>query len=265
MLHEIQTQMAAALLGADPGTIARAITGDVMAAAARLRIHRNNLFTALTDALAAHFPVVKRLVGDGFFGYAAHQFIAAHPPSVPCLAAYGETLPDFLDAFVPAAAVPYLADVARLEWAVVAARNAGPGRTIGIERLATVARDDVAALRLILDPGVGYLRSAWPIDAIWQANQPDRDGTLDGAPDADDRCVEVASEGGDAIVITMLDAATWRFRQTLQAGEPLGVAAGAALAVDPLFDLALAINRLFADRRVVALSLPIPVTEGDPS
>lgn len=262
MLHELQTRIANALLSGDTDAVADAIVGDP----ARLRIHHNNLFSSLTEALATHFPVVKRLVGDGFFTYAAHQFIATHPPSVPCLAVFGDALPGFLEAFAPARALGYLADVARLEWAVMTAHNAAPGAAIDLDSLRTVAREAFGDLRLILDPAVGFLTSPWPIDAIWRANQPEGDGTVEVDPSAAARFVQVERTADDQVVIAALDEAIWRFRQALQAGQTLGDAAGAALAADPMFDLAPAIHHLFADRLVVTLSLPPhPSTEGEPS
>lgn len=261
MLHELQARMAAALLSGDTDALGDAIAGD----AARLRIHHNNLFSSLTEALATHFPVVKRLVGDGFFAYTAHQFIATHPPSVPCLAVFGDALPGFLDAFAPARSLPYLVDVARLEWAVMTALNAAPGAGIGLDSLRSVAREEFGGLRLILDPTLGFLTSPWPIDAIWRANQPEGDGTVDVDPSAGARFVQVERVADEQVAMTALDEAVWRFRHALEAGQTLGDAAGAALAADPLFDLAPAIHHLFADRLVVALSLPPHTsTQGEP-
>jgi hypothetical protein len=251
MLRDLQSRLAAALLGSD-------VELPEICDPARFQIHRNNLVTSLTDVLAAHFPVVKRLVGDGFFAFASHQFVVSHPPIVPCLAVYGAAFPAFLDAFESARALDYLADVARLEWAVVTVRNTPKPATIGIAALAHVAQDALAGMRFVLDPGLHYLSSPFPIDAIWAVNQPDRDGTiaLDGTP----RFVEVARRD-DVVAISGLDAATWSFRQALQDGQALGAAAQTALDTDPMFDLATALHRLFADQLITTLSPP----EGDPS
>ena len=66
----------------------------------------------------AAFPVVCRLVDHPFFAYAAHEFLRDHPPRSRCLAEYGGGFPDFLAAFEPCSSLPYLADVARFEWAI---------------------------------------------------------------------------------------------------------------------------------------------------
>ena len=83
---------------------------------ARFAIHRNTVFVGLIETLRSTFPVIGRLVGEDFFRAAARAFAADHPPKSPVLAEYGEGFAGFLEEFEPARELPYLADVARLEW-----------------------------------------------------------------------------------------------------------------------------------------------------
>src|SRR5512146_2798388 len=82
----------------------------------RFAVYRNTVAASQIEALAARFPVVKRLVGEEFFRAMAHEFVAQHPPRSPLLFQYGESFADFIDDFAPAAPLPYLADMARLEY-----------------------------------------------------------------------------------------------------------------------------------------------------
>ena len=63
------------------------------------------------------FPVVKRLVGDKYFHAMANVFLLREPPFSPLLIHYGETFAAFVEEFEAAKPLPYLADVARLEYA----------------------------------------------------------------------------------------------------------------------------------------------------
>jgi hypothetical protein len=72
--REIETAFGSAILAGDDGPVAAEIAEDGLTASARLRIYRHHIFTTLTEALRAAYPVVGRLVGDGFFAYAAHRF-----------------------------------------------------------------------------------------------------------------------------------------------------------------------------------------------
>ncbi|HET7341829.1 MAG TPA: DNA-binding domain-containing protein, partial [Methylomirabilota bacterium] len=112
-----------ALLGAT-GAAPAGVAADGLSAIARVAVYRHHVLTSLTAALATTFPVVARLVDPRFFAWAADAYVRAQPPRGPCLAEYGDTFPDFLAAFPACRDLVYLPDVARLEWAMNAARQA---------------------------------------------------------------------------------------------------------------------------------------------
>jgi len=128
----------------------REFARELLAGGPRLRVHRETTLAALAGALAATYPVCARLVGDEFFRAAARRFAREVPSRSPDLCDYGAELADWLAAFEPAQALPYLPDVARLEWALHRARHA----------LSEPVR----------------LVSPWPIDRIWRTNQPEFEG-----------------------------------------------------------------------------------------
>src|SRR5689334_21117181 len=82
-LRERQRGFAAALLGT------AAVPGG-------LQVYRNNVFASLTEALAAVYPVVKRLVGEPFFNQLARRFIRRHPSRSGNLHDFGAELPAFI-------------------------------------------------------------------------------------------------------------------------------------------------------------------------
>jgi len=251
--RELETAFRSAMLAGEDGPVAAEIAEDGLTASARLRIYRHHVFTTLTEALRAAYPVVARLVGDGFFAYAAHRFIETHPPAGPCLFEYGAGLAEFLAAFPPCHEHPYLPDVARLEWALCAARHAVGAGPIRAEALRDVPPARVAGLTFRLDPTLTLLASPWPLDRIWRANQPESDP--DAVVDLADGgvCLEVRRLDGEP-GFRALDPATHAFRQALHAGRPLGEAAAAAAGADPAFDLALALHALIGDSVLVAVA-----------
>jgi hypothetical protein len=84
----------------------------------RIAIYRRTVFANYRNALAATYPVVKRLVGAPFFNTAVDSYVHAHPSASGDLNVYGDAFGDFLAAYPHAANLPYLPDVARLEWAI---------------------------------------------------------------------------------------------------------------------------------------------------
>jgi len=256
-LPEIQAGLVRALLD-DDETVAAAIAGDGLAPAARLAVYRHHVLTSLTGVLAAAYPVVQRLVGEGFFGYAANRFVRAHPPEGPCLFEYGAAFAGFLAEFPPCADHPYLPDVARLEWAMQAALHAEDVPAVGGEVLGAVPPADLGRLVLRLDPGARWLASPWPVDRIWRATEPDADDTATVDIAAGGARLEIRRRG-EVVGFRGLDAAEFAFRAALAAGVPLEDAAERSLDADGAFDVAAALRRVLDEKLLAGVaSLPAP-------
>ena len=151
-----------------PGLTAR----DAREVGRRFDVYRNNVAVGLTQALAARFPVIRRLVGEDFFAAVARLYREAGLPKSPVLAEWGEGFAAFLDRFPPLAAYRYMGDVARIEHARGRAFHAADVLSIDPACLAAV---DPGRLRLGLHPAVILLALAHPAVSIWQRNQPGRD------------------------------------------------------------------------------------------
>jgi hypothetical protein len=136
----------------------------------RFAVYRNNVAVSLTEALETGFPVVRKLVGDDFFAAMAGVYFRAHPPQNRILATYGQDMPAFLLGFPPVAALPYLADVARLELALRAAYHAADVAGLDPAALAALPPERLMAARVRLAPAVALIRSPWPVQGIWMAN-----------------------------------------------------------------------------------------------
>lgn len=100
---------------ADP---ARAVEAAPALNPAGLAVYRNNYRVGLIDTLAFIYPVCRQLVGEDFFSGLARAFIGGHPSHSGNLHLYGAGFGDFIAGFEHARELPYLADVARLEWRV---------------------------------------------------------------------------------------------------------------------------------------------------
>ena len=204
--------------------------------AQRFAVYRNNVIVSLIDALADTFPVTQTLVGEDFFRPMARLFVHAHPPQSPVLANYGGAFPDFVERFPPAARVPYLAAVARLEMARVAAYHAADVPALSVTQLATILADEAALPTrcLTLHPSVGVLQSAYAIVSLWSAHQ--------GLLAIEAVVPEVAQTAlilrcGLDVEIYSIPPAAGRFIQQLQTGKPLGAAAGEDFDLAPILGL----------------------------
>lgn len=234
-LREVQESFAAAILADDPALTAH-IESGAFPAARHIQVYRNNVFAGLTDALGAIFPVTQKLVGEDFFEYAADGYIRRHPARSGNLHDFGDAFPGFLGNFEPAATLPYLADVAQLEWYWHEAFHAAEAPPFPMERLAAIAPADYAQLRFALHPSARLLDSPWPVLRIWQANQEGETGESD--VDLAEGGVRLLVHRRDLeVVIEPLAPGDHALLAAFRDGLMFGAAADRALAADPACDL----------------------------
>lgn len=202
----------------------------------RFAVYRNNVMSSLVNALADSFPVVHQLVGDEFFRAMAQVYVHARPPRSRILAEYGEAFPAFIEGFPPAGSLPYLADVARLEFLRIQAYHSADTAALSGEQIgAALAQPErLGAVTFQLHPSVALLSSAFAIVSLWAAHQGEEAINQVDPLRAEHALilrnrldVEVMSIGHGAAL----------FIQALLAGQCFGEAAEQALAVDPEFDI----------------------------
>ena len=254
-LRELQTAFRRAVLEDDGRAIAQ-MSAEVepvgLSASERLAIYRNNVFAALSEALRETFPVVRRLVDERFFSYAAHEFIRAHPPAVPTLAEYGGAFPDFLARFPPCRELSYLPDVARLEWLMNLVAVAPDEPPLAPNALSAVGLEQAARLGIRLQRTYRYLDSGFSIDRIWRANQ---EGAGEETIDLDAGGVRLeVSRRDDIVVFRAMNEAEFVFRKALSDGLPLGEALDRAFTTDHDFPAADALMAVFHEGAVAGLT-----------
>jgi hypothetical protein len=222
-LRALQESFAKAVLEDDSGVLASRLDPGGENGERRLAIYRRAVAANLVGALRGAHPVVVRLVGDAFFHEAARRFSRASPPASGDLNRFGSAFGGFLAAYAPAASMPWLGDVARLEWACHEASMAADGPPLDLAALARVPPSSQPGLRFSLHPSARLVRSGWPILAVWEANQPDRDGTPDREAGEDNVLVWREAGGVRAMRLEGPEAA---FVEALGAGRSLAEAAG---------------------------------------
>jgi hypothetical protein len=217
----------------------------------RLRIYQNNTRASLTATLIAVFPVTVRLVGERFFRYAASEFIRLNPPFEPRLVRYGADLPNFLRAFEGLADMPFVAETARLEWAIAEALDAASLPAVGLSALETETAGETPDLAL--QPSLRFVISHWPVLSIWSAHQ--QGGDLDRVRGWSRKPERIALwRSGDNMRFSLLSSAQFSFRYSLNTGLGLEKATARALTHEPMFDLVGALVGLFGEGLVTAVN-----------
>ena len=221
-LLELQRAFTRALLREDQDALWRHIVDDGFTPAERLNIYRNTCRSALIEALRMTYPAVDRLVGRAFFDMAAARFIRAHPCRSGYLNEYGAELADFLAGLEAASGLPYLADVARFEWALGVAANAPDAPAIDAAALGAVEVADQASLRFEPHPSVRILALAYPADQIADAVLSGDDAAMAQVTLSRSAVRLVVHRGPDGVQAQRLEPEAHDFLLRLCAGEPLG-------------------------------------------
>lgn len=254
-LAKLQHELAAAIWNTTVPVPDLPIRPNGLSTGQRLQIYHNNIFHSLTEALRACYPVIERLVEKEFFNFAASTYIKRYPSTSGDLHDYGGRFAEFLADFEAVRELPYLADVARLEWARQLAYHAADVKLLDISRLQTVPPDRYGDLRFQLHPSFQILHSIYPVLSIWETNQADYTG---------DVAIDLAQGGEYVLVIRReyrlemdrLSPGEYYFLQAFAAGQDFSSACEQALATEPGFDIQKTLCQQVAKQIIVDFLLP---------
>lgn len=233
----MQQEFAAALLDGGAATALLPSLRDQSAHALdRLGLYRGNLHATWEKTLANAYPVARAQVGEEFFAGLARAYGHAQPSLSGDLSRFGASFSGFVATFEPAQSLPYLSDVAALEWAVHRAHYAADAGALARERMAVISPHVLLTSRFALHPACNWIESRFPIASIWHAHQPQ---AAIGLPHSLDRgeCALIARPGWRAEVVES-SAAEIAALEQLRAGADMDGAIGAAMAVHSGFDFA---------------------------
>ena len=195
-------------------------------AARGLEAYRANAEAIAERALGAAFPTVQAMVGADDFKHLAREFWQAQPPLRGDLGEWGDAFASWLHAHAAMASWPYLADSARLDFALHCNERAADA-VLDAASLSLLESTDPARLTMRLMPGTALIRSDWPIASIHHAHQlagEDAEHAFAAVRDAiAARCGEdalVVRQGWRAVVVP-LAVADARWTQSLLAGANL--------------------------------------------
>jgi hypothetical protein len=259
-LHEAQREFARVLLAPSTTEASAALDVQVWAAhppiapAARLAAYRNNTWQFFRAALELTYPVVRRRVGDDYFGQLARGYRLAHPSRSGDLHWVGEAFPAWLAQTLGPTDYAWLADLARLEWACESAVTVRLDAPLPLAALRDVEPSSLDDTTLRLQPSLRLVASPWPVVSVWQANQQDAEARpvnlATGPEHAAVACL------GDGVVVYRLEAGPFAVLEALARGEPFARAiAESAQAPDVL---ASALRWAFDEGLVVALNPSAP-------
>ena len=160
-------------------------------AARGLMAYQANGHALAERCLLATYPVIAQLLGQDNFAALARDLWHRQPPHCGDLAQWGDALPAFLADNDQLTEVPYLADVARVEWALHRAAGAADAQP-DLHSFARLSTEDPQALTLALAPGTVLISSAWPVVSLVTAHTDNEPSLAEAGQRLRDRVGETA-------------------------------------------------------------------------
>ena len=205
-----------------------------IAVSERLKVYRNNVVGGLSDYIVSTFPLLEKLVGEEFLKMMARAFIIQSPPVNGCLQEYGGGFGDFINTYAAAQSLPYLADMARFEFAMNEAYYARDDNTLSASALAAIPPDGLADTVLPLRTSVRFVVSDYPLEDI-------RDVCLDPELDAPDfgqaaSRLMISRPALEVQIVSLAEDELYMLR-LLQEGQTLGESLARTLGDYPDFDV----------------------------
>jgi len=190
--------------------------------AARMAVYASGYEIRLRDGLADVYEAIRHLLGLQAFAELAREYVARHPSRVYNLTFVGEALPAFLRTHPLTDRLPFLPDVAQLEWAVCMAFHAHEAPAVDDARLSGIPEDAWPTTRLTFHPAMKLVASSWPILDLWETRHHPRESIdleVTGRPQR-----VLVKRRGLTVQCTLLTAPQYQLLEALQGGASLGEA-----------------------------------------
>lgn len=203
----------------------------------RFSVYCDNYINGLSNVLAQIYPTVKMLVGDEFMQSLSRAYIKDHLPQSGNLNDYGGEFSDFIAACEQTKSVPYLPDLARLEWAKNVAYHAPDDQVVDLARLQMLSADQQEHLVFHLRTSCLLLHSDWPVlDILDFVQTQDEKGDAEMNLEARQEHVMIYRPKHHVQLIS-LEPSSFQFLEQIQNGLDLSQAVETILQLDPNFDL----------------------------
>lgn len=207
----------------DASLVAAVTGGGTLSSAEAVDVYRRGYPARLTSALGETFEACWRVLGDEDFFAVCRAYVARTPSRSHDLSDYGETFPGFLGDGTALASLgvdaPYLADLARFEWAFKELFHAAPVPGLSPAALAAAARPDS---RLLLG-AAALLSFPHRVYGLWKRDRKN-DAPIAAAEWRGEERLLLYKSGGNPIFARELSAPEHAALSALSAGRTLGEA-----------------------------------------
>lgn len=168
-LKELQASFKRHLFTGDGGIVEHIVSMDNANNEQRMNTYTNAYYGRLVETLAGDYPAVQAMLGDEAFTVLCHDYIQAHPSTHYSLRWFGRHLPVFLTGAAGSRELPFLAELASLEWTFINAFDAADAEVLDESAVTTIAPEAWPDIRIGFHASVHLLDYHWNILDLWRA------------------------------------------------------------------------------------------------
>ena len=154
------------------------IHGDErLSAFERVNIYADAYFYRLLECLGEDFPTTLAVLGEDNFAALVRGYLLEYRPTEPSIVYAGLYLADFLNRHPFSERWPFVAELARLERAVLDVFHAADAPALRVEALRAIPSGEWPAVKLRAHPAVEIVHGEWRITDLLDAVEHGREWT----------------------------------------------------------------------------------------
>lgn len=171
-LCKLQQEFFQAIMGEDQRFAYRLAKNYSIKPTESIRIYRESTLGSHSQALKEIYRVILELVGQDYFHWLTKQYIAQYPSKEYTLNMYGKFFADFLQTLdLHLINIPYLADMAQLEWSYHIAQIENYFSPLDVHMLNEITYEAALQWIFYLQPYGTLLESPYAILQLWEMHQ----------------------------------------------------------------------------------------------
>lgn len=140
----------------------------------RMAVYAEGYIVRIREALEEVYEAVRQVLGRETFADLARDYARRHPSRDYNLSRTGRHLPAFLAEHPLARELPFLPDLAALEWAVSESFHAFDQPLVSAAEFSSIPAERLGNARLLFQPSVHLAASEWPVLDIWKQRKRPR-------------------------------------------------------------------------------------------
>lgn len=212
-----------AALKTPEGSRARRWIAEVppLSARDRLAVYSDAYFLRLLESLGSDFTATRRALGEDDFRRLVADYLAKRGSDSPNLTDLGRGLPEAAAGHELGRKHPFLSELCLLEWTVLAALFTDRLPPFDPESFKGISAEDWVKVRLVFDPTVSLLETAWPVHRLWMNRAAKSGNRVLKKPQ---RALLVIYRDEQWARVLALEDRAWHTLRRLLGGEPLAQA-----------------------------------------